>query len=298
MPEPVPHGTVEVLTRDDSGDRAIVAHLDAAQALALAFHQCRRDVARAGDGVERSGHHVSRQQGRLCDLARRGHQLGEEVVWVISDDHRRCSLRVAAAAELLQGSVGRKRRRAAARDQQHPALHCDSEEQRIPVGEVADAVRKRGGVLHPLAGARRGSHDAQTGHLALASVPDQLLEQLPLSRLQRTAQIAPELLLPGPEPQARRQAVHVARRGRGVGQRPRVFVYAECESGCVHGRDLDPSVQEQSEHRGREATVVGGDDALTGAVAVVVERDHLDVPALGDSEPAARDGVSRVLHEH
>jgi len=60
-------------------------------------------------------------------------------------------------------------------------------------------------------------------------------------------------------------------------------VYAECESGCVHGRDLDSPVQEEPEHRGREATVVGGDDALTGAVAVVVESDHLDVPALGDS---------------
>jgi hypothetical protein len=75
-------------------------------------------------------------------------------------------------------------------------------------------------------------------------------------------------------------------------------VDAQCQRRRVHRRDRDPTVEQQPEHRGRQATVIGGDDIGAGAVTVVIEADDLDVFTLGDAGQRAQAARVRVLHEH
>ena len=192
-----------------------------------------------GDGVDRARHHVAaRSSGGsrdARDLARA--PASSDLVRVLAA--RRSPMRPgrgrrrrAAASAASTASAGVRLRA----DHQHPPLHRDSEEQRVPVGDVADAVTQATRRPRPSSSARAAAVTTRRPATSRSrAVADQLAQQLALRRAAAgRAGSAPSCSWFGPEAQARGQRLDVARRGRGVGQRPGVLVDAERERGRVH----------------------------------------------------------------
>ena len=212
----------------------------------------------ARDGMHRLRHHLA-GAGRLLGDARGLHQHplqhGRRVLLAREGGS---GLRMPAAAERRDRLVDRKRGRAAARDHQHPALHLDAQEQRVPVGRVAHARHQRGRVVDVAACAARPRPRRAAPPRRARCGRRQPLQQLALVALQRAAQVAGELLLVRAEAHAGGQRLDVAVGGRGVGQGAGVLVDAERERGRVHRRDARSPLEQQPQHP-RHHAAVGGD---------------------------------------
>ena len=103
------------------------------------------------DRVNRLRHHLT-SAGRLFRDARGLHQHPlQHGRRVLLARHGGGGLGMPAAPERRDGLVDRKRGRAAPRDHQHPALHLDAQEQRVPVGRVAHARHQRGRIVDVVA---------------------------------------------------------------------------------------------------------------------------------------------------